>query len=107
MATFTNLSLAVAGNQPSAPIHAEEVQVTWAGTYTTGGDAFDPSAAIGAGKSILAIPDVILSDGRVAHYDKANAKLQVFETPASGPLVETTNGTSLAAVVGKLIIISQ
>lgn len=105
--TFTITSQAVGGKAPSAPLFADRVNVAFTSTYTTGGDAFDPSAAIGAGKTILAIPDQILSDGRVAHYDRATAKLQVFETPASGPLAETSGGTDLTGVSGELLIISQ
>lgn len=105
--TFTNTAQAVAGNQPSAPSFGDRVKVDWAGTYTTGGDDFDPLPTIGKGKTIVFIPNQLMSDGNLAVYDRANAKLQVFEFPTSvGPATEIAGSTALSGSA-ELLVITQ
>ena len=104
--TFTNTLQTGVGEVPSAPVFAQRVDIAFSGTYTTGGDVLDLTGAIGANKTIVYIPDFLLSDGRIAHFDRANAKLQVFEGNGVNPLVETAGSTALSGS-GEAPIVSE
>ncbi len=104
--THTNVLQKASGQVPSAPLFAQRVEVTLSGTYTTGGDLLAIAGAIGADKTVVYIPDFLLSDGRIAHFDRANAKLQVFEGNGVAPLAEVANTTALSGV-GEALVFSE
>lgn len=106
--TFTLTNQEAGGKAPSASLFADRVLVAFDSTYTTGGDVVDFAAAIGKGRTILFVPDQLLSDGRLAVYDRVNKKVQVFEFPdAKGPATEIDNATDLSGVTAEILVLSE
>jgi hypothetical protein len=82
------------------------VQLTFSGTYTTGGETPSPSflKALSFSKVHLAKftqVDLGVAAGLIAQYDHVNHKVVLFETAGTVdlPLKELSSGASLTSVV--------
>lgn len=78
------------------------VDITCSGTYTTGGDTFDPRALFGLAQVDEVVIHGVPTDGTLAYFATflyATNKLKFFETGTGGAgSAEKGSGESLASV---------
>ncbi len=101
---LTITAQAEAGAQPSAPTFVDRVQVVFDASYPTGGELFDPTSVIGAGKTLVGVPPVIdIAGAKIVVWDRANGKLQIV----GQDLVEVAGASDQSGVDVEVIVLSQ
>lgn len=98
-------NLSGTGRVPSRPVFHETLTVTFDASYPTGGEVLGLAAAIGDGKSVVAIiPLGIASNGNVPVADIANDKLKMFVFSTG---VEVADAVDLTGVTAEILVISE
>lgn len=94
-----------AGAQPSAPAFLDRVRVVFDSSYPTGGELFDPTTVIGAGKTLVAVPPVIdIAGAKIIVWDRVNGKLQIL---LGATLAEVAGASDQSGVDVEVFVYSQ
>lgn len=93
------------GAQPSAPGFVDRVRVVFDSSYSSGGELFDPTTAIGKGKTLVGVPPVIdVAGAKIIVWDRVNGKLQVL---LGATLAEVAGASDQSAVDVEVLVYSQ